>query len=453
MILYTALKGLSTCKKESPLITKCKFFFTFAEIAYIIIAVDFRNGGEKMKDKAYIGVLDGFRTFAILSLMFFHFWQQSWLGGFKLNLFNNTFEIMPREFFCSGAAWVDLLLLLTAFLMFLPFARLMNGENISVDKPLRFYRKRIARLVPSAYFHIAILVIFIIRVSDYNGVGAYIKDLVRNLLFMQNSPYPEYVYTKYTGTLWTLSVEMLFYLVFPLLARVFKKAPALTFTSMICASEAYINLYAIPQINSGYTLPHRLFPSYLGVFAFGMMTSLIYVRTEKSDIRNKRYFVWLCTLIGIVASICGIALIWYGYGRNNNQLWQVENRLLFAGITSIAILAVSFSAKGLKMIYSNPFTHFIATISYNLYIWHQFFSIYLKKWHIPPYPDAPRGSKLASVWPQGGDFAGHTAWQWQYTLILWAVTFAVATLVTYFIEKPCAKLILGGKKHDKTDKR
>lgn len=397
------------------------------------------------QDKAYIGVLDGFRTFSILSIMFFHFWQQSWLGGFSVNLFGKTFEIMPREFFCSGSAWVDLLLFLTAFLMFLPFAREMAGEkDITLDKPLHFYRKRFARLAPSAYFHIAILAIFFVRLSDYGGdFWRYLEDLVRNLLFMQNSPYPQYVNSQYTGTLWTLTVEVVFYLLFPFIARVFKKYPFPTFVVMVGIGEAFINLYAIPQINNGNWLPHRMFLSYMGVFAVGMTGATIYAQIASGKLKDKKWFAWVCTAVGIVSSIAGIRLIWFGYGRNTTQIWQVENRLLFAVITMIAVISVAFSVKGLRVIFSNPVTHFIATISYNMYIWHQFFSIYLKKWKIPFYPDKP--ADVNAAWPQGGDFAGHTAWQWKYTIILWTATIVVATLTTFLIEKPLAKLIMKKK--------
>ena len=65
-----------------------------------------------------IDILDGIRAIAVLIVVWFHFWQQSWLmpiaGDFNI-------DWIPR----NGALLVDMLILLSGFCLFLPYAKSM----------------------------------------------------------------------------------------------------------------------------------------------------------------------------------------------------------------------------------------------------------------------------------------------------------------------------------------
>ena len=74
--------------------------------------------------------------------------------------------------------------------------------------------------------------------------------------------------------------------------------------------------------------------------------------------------------------------------------------------------------------------HFLAGISYNLYIWHQVIAVKLKVHRIPFW----EGDEYPNI-------AGNRPWMIKYTLIAVLAAFAAAVAATYLIEKPCAKLI------------
>ena len=100
--------------------------------------------GRAVADKSgRIGPLDGIRAVAVLMVVWYHFWQQSWLMPVAgpVNL-----DWMPR----NGAICVDLMILLSGFCLFLPYARNMfrEGKDPSAGQ---FYRKRAARIMPSYY--------------------------------------------------------------------------------------------------------------------------------------------------------------------------------------------------------------------------------------------------------------------------------------------------------------
>lgn len=58
----------------------------------------------------------------------------------------------------------------------------------------------------------------------------------------------------------------------------------------------------------------------------------------------------------------------------------------------------------------------------------------LKQWRVPPY---------VSDMPQK---AAEQPWQHQYTLLCWLSALAMAILVTYAVERPCARRMLRGRK-------
>lgn len=76
-----------------------------------------------------------------------------------------------------------------------------------------------------------------------------------------------YYATNLGGALWTLAVEMQFYLLFPLLARAFLRMPALTFAGMVGISLAFRGFVGAHFADVG--MYFNQLPAYLDVFACG----------------------------------------------------------------------------------------------------------------------------------------------------------------------------------------
>ncbi len=66
----------------------------------------------------HIGVLDGIRVLAIGLVAWYHFWQQSWLMPITENV---NLDWLVR----NGAILVDMMIVLSGFCLFLPYAREM----------------------------------------------------------------------------------------------------------------------------------------------------------------------------------------------------------------------------------------------------------------------------------------------------------------------------------------
>ena len=90
----------------------------------------------------YVDTCDGVRAIAVLIIGWFHIWQQSWLWpGFTLFGYEINLDPLVR----SGYMWVDVMILISGFCLYLPWARIYAHGG---DKPntLDFYARRLMRI-------------------------------------------------------------------------------------------------------------------------------------------------------------------------------------------------------------------------------------------------------------------------------------------------------------------
>ena len=74
---------------------------------------------------------------------------------------------------------------------------------------------------------------------------------------------------------------------------------------------------------------------------------------------------------------------------------------------------------------------FLAAISFNLYLCHQYVSVKLKDLRIPPWEGDVPPNQL-----------GDKVWQWEYFALCILISLVVAVAMTFLIERPIAKFIL-----------
>ncbi|MBR5006781.1 MAG: acyltransferase [Clostridia bacterium] len=402
-------------------------------------------------DIKHIGVLDGVRAFSVMLVCGFHFWQQSWLWNlYKSDILQKIgiADCGMNWIFSTGYVWVDMMILLTGLCLFLPYADMMTdgieeladafkgAKRRKLPSVGKFYVKRVARIFPSYYLCIAVFAAFFVRVADYGSKEGYLRDLISHLTFTHMAERPTYLYTKFNGVLWTVGVEMAFYVIFPLLAYLFTKAPIATWLGMNGCSLVYY-LAVIVKKQDDLSFYINQFPTFLCVFANGMMAALVIAALAKRLRQNK--FTGLFFTFLALFSLYFIRLtVKYGLAQSSTgQFWQVQNRFGLSLLFVAFIIGASFSFNWFRFIFSNKVTRYLAAISFNLYIWHQVVAVKLKEWKIPDYVSE-------SGMPQKD--AGR-AWQWKYTVVIWIVSILLATLITYLWEKPLHKLIM--KAYDK----
>ncbi len=378
----------------------------------------------------HIDVLDGVRALAILIVVWFHFWQQSWLmpivGDFNI-------DWIPR----NGALLVDMMILLSGFCLFLPYARSMvYGTTTSTAKT--FYVKRGARILPSYYFSVLlILFLFALPLKEYVSKEVMWKDLITHLFFINNFSYDTLIGTKLNGVLWTVAVEVQFYLLFPLLAKCFQKRPILTYSGMTMLGLVSSHLISKnwEQLTQGVYVNHTL--TFFSVFANGMLGAWAYISItkEKRPQKAEQFFYLLMTLAGLLL----FKILCEHHMRfPNGQQWQVKYRFILSLVYLLILFGVLMSQQYLRFLLGNRFMHFLAGISFNLYIWHQYIAVKLKEFRIPYWEGATPPNQLVDK-----------PWMWKYMLLCIVLSLVMAILTTYLIEKPIARLILGRYKKSK----
>lgn len=402
----------------------------------MILAME-KSISHKALDPQRVDVLDGIRALAILIIMWFHIWQQSWLIPVirlpflaKLGLSPTiSLDFIPRH----GYIFVDLMLLISAFCLFLPHARArLMGE--SLPDPLQFYKKRLVRIVPPYLLSVLIIMFaWALPTGAGSSPQKLWSDFFTSISFTQTFFSSSLLDNKINGVLWTVVIEMQFYLIFPLLAYCFRKRPFISYAVMVGIASAYIYGFALNKPDLLRMTTNQL-PAFFAVFANGMLAAYAYVALSK---RLERRW-WL----SLAATVLAVLFLWL-IGRMTKsvggtspvQVWQLSQRFLLSLVFVGFILSAALSAKWFRWLFSNRVMRFLAAISYNLYIWHQWLAVRFVEWRIP-------------IWSgdQRPNVTGDTAWQWQYTLLVVAASLAVATLVTYCFEKPIAKVFTTSEK-------
>ena len=377
--------------------------------------------------KVTIGVLYGFRALMVLAVVNYHIWQQGWLPQY-IHLFGSTVDL---DFITrSSYLFVDGMMLLSGFLLYLPYAR-ETVYGTPVPGTARFYWNRLSRIVPSYLFSVLVLLFAIALPSGaYRDAASQNVDLLTHLTFTFTFFRDTYLFTPLNGVLWTVAIEMQFYLIFPLLLRFMRRKPVLTLCGMGLLGVLFRVLVA--RTASDLSMWVNQLPSFLDVYALGMLGAMLYVRLTKRLTAAPRHS-WLTKGVAFVAPVLFAAGCWLVLailrlqsdnglaGHDQLRLSQWLLRLPLALTLLLMMLSAALMPHWLQKPLDNRLMRFMATISFNLYIWHQVISVLVAKNLFP--------STLHIDLPL----------QQAFTMLCLAVSTLVAMAVTYGLEQPIAK--------------
>ena len=400
-------------------------------------------------DRRWIPELDGLRTLMILLVSWYHIWQQSWLTPV---LGNYSLDYLMR----SGYVWVDGTVLMSAFLLYRPYA-----ETILRGSPLpdvrRFYFRRARKILPG-YYSILAMTFFGICLpwGLYYSPQYLVKDVATHLTFTFPFFQDTYIQTPLGAACWTLAIEVQAYLLFPWMARASLKKPGWTFGIMLAACFGF-RIWCIWSLDDFNMVVNQLL-NFLDVYVLGCLLAVGYERmkiraeTDGSLFRGSR---WVCTavfalafwgllrmlriqaassvytvrsgLAGWIGQILNMAQPSSNYPviQRNQMLYRPVYGILFGAL----MICAPFSLKPLRKLLGNRVTHFLAGISMNYYLAHQTIIVHMRRIGFPP---------SESDYPNQ---AGEQPWQTQYTLLAFGLSLLAAAAITWLIEKPIQRLM------------
>ena len=379
--------------------------------------------------KRRIPELDGLRAWMIFVVSWYHIWQQSWL---RPSIGSYSLDYLVR----SGYVWVDGTVLLSAFLLFLPYARAHRSGSPLPDTR-QFYARRVRRVLPSYYF-ILLLVFFAIALpwGLYQDGPFLVKDLATHFTFTFTFFYDTCVATPLGAACWTLAIEVQAYLLFPLIARASLRWPVRTavILLLICFGFRAWCLWALTE----YTMVVNQLLNFLDVYVTGMLAARLYLRLEAGrearQGQKKQALLWslLMTVLFFAFGFALVRMLRLQAGSNGYdqiQAHQMMYRPVFALLFAGLVVTAPFTARPLRALLGNPVTRFLSAISMNYYLIHQTLIVHMKRLHFP--------ASLSET-PQ---MAGEQPWQNQYTFWAFALSLAAAILITWLVEKPAARAL------------
>ena len=379
------------------------------------------------KARMRIPELDGLRVLMIFIVSWYHIWQQSWLRPY---IGSYSLDYLVR----SGYVWVDGTVLLSCFLLFLPWARAMADGTPAPDT-VDFYYRRFRRIVPGYYF-ITLAVFFAIALpwGLYESPQFLVKDLATHLTFTFTFFYDTYVATPLGAAGWTLAILVQGYLLFPLIARGVMKKPAATFGLMaaVCLGFRAWCIWALYD----YTMVVNQLINFLDVYILGIAGAIAYVRLEKlrggqgGKISRKWQAIATVVFIGVFWGLLSLLRVQASAGSYPDiQKRQMMYRPVYGVCFTLLALSAPFSLAPLRKLLGNPVTKFLGGISMNYYLIHQTVTVHLKRLKIPASESAEP------------HMSGELQWQMGYTALAFGISVLLAILVTYAVEKPAGKLL------------
>jgi len=361
-----------------------------------------------------LAVLDGLRGIAILLVVWYHVWQITWLRAPVPAL-----EFLPE----TGFAGVDLFFFLSGFVIAYPFLK-AAAAGTAPPGWRHFAYRRFIKIVPSYVASMALLIGF--GYVHFTSLGDALWHLGTHLTFIHTW----FVSTagSINGVLWSLAVEVQFYLLFPLIWWCFRRSAAATASAMVAVALLWRLQAAACCLHT--TMPLRLdnLPGYLDLFAAGMLAALTYVRLrDRADIGRHAAVATLTAVAGIVAFWLLSQNLFDGARTDMwPYVWQIGYRTAWACSFYLVAIGSLFGLRWWQIAIANPVLLICGEISYNWYLYHQPVARGLLASHALPYTT-----------PQPVD---DPRWQLIFTLGAFGLTALQAGVITFLLERPLLKL-------------
>ncbi len=302
-----------------------------------------------------LDVLDGLRGLAIALVVWYHAWLVSGQGVSALNFMAE-----------AGFLGVDLFFFISGFCLFFPYARaLRDGRPIPTNR--HFFVRRAVKILPS--YLLALFVFAVVYHARFASPGEAFIQIVSHLTFLHTlSPL---TFGAISGPLWTIGVEVQFYLLFPLLCPIFRKSPVWTYATMVAFSETYRFIVGHAGLGSSFLFINQL-PAYLDVFGSGMFAAYAFTRMHAGGREGRGRFATVTSLGAFALAFAGLAQVSaIARAGDVNAAYDSVNsvRVVVGPLCVILALSTSFAVARWRSVVTTRLLVFLSMISYNLYLW------------------------------------------------------------------------------------
>jgi len=349
----------------------------------------------------HLGVLDGLRASAIVLVVWFHLWLVS---GYVVPVLG-----FAQPFVQSGYLGVDLFFFISGCCIALPYAR-ARAAGLAAPTARAFAQRRARKILPS---YLLALTIFAIAFHDrFDGPLTLIAHVAAHAAFVH--VFSPATFGSLSGPLWTLGIEVQFYVLFGLLARFITRRPFTVYACFAAVAVLYRATIAALGIDTDFGWLNQL-PAVLDIFGAGMLAAFLHVGISNATRLPRPAFATVAAAGALVAVAAAFAIatsIAANGGDDAVHRWLNAWRVTFGPVLLLATLGLSFGSARLRSFAgSRPFKG-LSIVSYGAYLFNLEIVVALGRFGLPP---------AAVFWL--GAFG----------------TLLVAAAVTYGFERPLAR--------------
>lgn len=342
-----------------------------------------------------LDVLDGLRGCAVLLVVWYHLWLVSGQSVVALNFIAQ-----------AGYLGVDLFFFISGFCLYYPYAR-AKFERRPEPRIGHFFERRAMKIIPS--YAIALIVFAIVYHAQFASPQDAFWQLAAHLTFLH--PLSASTFGSISGPLWTIGIEVQFYVLFPLIVVGFSRAPIVGYVVMAFVAEAYRWTIGSLGLGTSFWSINQL-PAVIDLFGAGMLGAYAFVtlRARAQSVEPSR-----ATIISLMAFLCAVAGLGLVSVTSSNpdpdvaHSWFNAHRVLVGPLCFVLALSTFFAWPAWRSIVAARALVFLSTISYNLYLWHLEIIVWVHNLGLSP------------------------AWTFAISL---PCAVGVAMLFTHFVERP-----------------
>ena len=318
---------------------------------------------------AYIAEIDGLRFIAIASVVVFHLMRMTeiHLGDYQRT--SSSFANAMHQLLSHGYFGVQLFFFISGFVLSLPYARhfLAGAKQITYGT---YLKRRVTRLEPP---YLAALLIRYKPVMVAKNIGFFqlFPHFLASVVYLNAVFYHDY--SILLGVAWSLEIEIQFYLLAPLLAKlIFTRKPWFrrTILLLLMVGSGFVQL-SVP--NRGFAFVHSLL--FWDQFFFaGFLFADLYVM-ELANLKKK----WAWDIVGLPMLL---PFFWIG---DHPMSIIGPTMLLFMGIAA-------FKGKAFSYLLSRDWIAITGGMCYSIYLTHSLVVQFA-------YTLVPRIPLLHAFWP------------------------------------------------------
>jgi peptidoglycan/LPS O-acetylase OafA/YrhL len=298
---------------------------------------------EVILKETYYPSLNGIRGVSIILVVIFHL-------GYSFSKYFN------------GALGVNIFFVLSGFLITTLCIKEINATHTLSLRS--FYYRRILRIFPAAYLYVTIILIlnlvFVLNIVWYQFAAAY-------LYIMNFSYFRSHNFVRCLAHYWSLSVEEQFYLLFPFLLKISRKAFIVSVLLIVFVLPVFcFAQYLYEPLNKGVLYGFTHYFIKFQAIAVGCLFSVLTI--------NKTFDSLYFSKTKLAGNVVAIFLIFY---LNYDDFYSIKAVYINCCISLLTGYIIVSNLVPSKDVFFRLFNFkplvILGILSYSIYIWHVLF--------------------------------------------------------------------------------